>query len=167
MTTTQHAITKTTQQNNFEVTNDSSYRRQVFVTLYCCQPCKAMQNHTAAQYLHPTREAFGHTIPAEGEPTRQCCIGFSASRSRTSSMSEALLCGVKWGGRLKCAASCIFCSSVNEPSRASSLGASLTRFAYNLVEAGSLLYCTLPAAHLLPWFKQSNEYLHCTVHNDD
>ncbi|KAA6422890.1 MAG: hypothetical protein FRX49_06881 [Trebouxia sp. A1-2] len=52
--------------------------------------------------------------------------------SRTSSMSEALLCGVKWGGRLKCAASCIFCSSVNEPSRASSLGASLTRFAYNL-----------------------------------
>ncbi len=71
-------------------------------------------------------------------------------------MSEALLCGVKCGGRLKCAASCIFCSTVNEPSRASSLGASLTRFAYSLVEAGSLLYCTLPAAHLLSSFQGYN-----------
>ena len=104
----------------------------------------------------------------KGDPTRQCCMGFSASRSRTSSMSVALLCGVKCGGRLNCAASCRFCSTVNEPSRASSLGASLTRFAYSLVEAGSLLYCTLPAAHLLSSFKRrSNEYLHCTVYNVD
>jgi len=82
-------------------------------------------------------------------------------------MSEALLCGVKCGGRLKCAASCIFCSTVSEPSRASSVGDSLTRFAYSLVEAGSLLYCTLPAAHLLSWFKRSSEYLYHTIHNDD
>lgn len=94
-----------------------------------------------------TGPAVACAIPGvAGVPTRQWRMGARPSKSSTSSMREALLCGVKCGGRLKWAASCRFCSTVKYPSTASSVGDSLTKFLYSLVVAGSLLYCTLPAA---------------------